>query len=95
MNVENPISNWMTNLVSGGAVAATLLGYVPSLAAIVALLWYFIQISESETVRRWVAARRTRKLARLKARVIMLEAQSHAALPMPKKFGDGNLDTFV
>lgn len=88
MTGDTSISSWVSNIVSTGAVAATLLGYVPSIAAIVALLWYLIQIWESATARRWVADRRLRKLARLKAQVIMLEAQSHAALPMPSSFGD-------
>lgn len=88
MTSDNGITTWASNIVSTGAIAATILGYVPSIAAIVALAWYLIQIFESATVQRWLAGRRLRKLARLKARVIMLEAQSRAALPMPSNFGD-------
>lgn len=88
MTSDNSVSTWISNIVSTGAVAATILGYVPAAAALVALIWYMIQIYESATVRRWLADRRVRKLARLKARVIMLEAQSRAALPMPSNFGD-------
>jgi hypothetical protein len=45
--------------------------------------WYCIQIYESATVQRIIATRRIRKIARLKARVIMMEAQYRAALQQP------------
>ncbi len=73
----------MSNIIGGGVVTATLLGLAPAFAAIIAFIWYCIQIYESATVQRWLATRRVRKLARLKARVLMLEAQSKAALPGP------------
>ena len=74
---------WTGNILSAGAIVGTVLGWVPAVAAIVALVWYLIQISESETVRRWVATRRVRKIARLKARVLLMEAQNHPRLPGP------------
>lgn len=77
----NPITTWVSNILGGGVVTATLAGLLPSFAAIIAIAWYFIQIYESATVQRWLAQRRVRKLARLKARVIMLEAQGRPPLP--------------
>lgn len=80
---SNAINQWLGNIVSVAAVIGALAGWVAPIAAVVALIWYLIQIYESETVRRWAATRRARKLARLKARVLMLEAQSRRALPGP------------
>ena len=76
---SHSISNWLGNVISTGAVVATITGYVPGIAAFVALVWYFIQIFESATVQRWLAGRRIRKLARMKAAVIMLEARDRAS----------------
>lgn len=83
MDSQHNISQWIGNSVTGGAIIATLIGVIPAAAATVALIWYLIQIYESATVQRWLANRRTRRLARLKARVIMLEAQGRPALPSP------------
>lgn len=77
------ISQWIGNGLTGGAIVATLIGVIPAVAATVALIWYLIQIYESATVQRWLANRRTRRLARLKARVIMMEAQGKPSLPSP------------
>lgn len=77
----NPITTWFSNLLGGGVVTATLVGMAPAAAAVIAILWYLIQIYESRTVQRWLSQHRVRKLARLKARVIMLEAQGHPPLP--------------
>jgi hypothetical protein len=45
------------------------------MAAVIAGGWYLLQMYESKTVQGWVRDRRLRKLARLKARAIMLEAK--------------------
>lgn len=82
---NHTISHWIANFISGGAVIATMTGYIPAAAATVGLIWYLIQIYESSTTQRWIANRRVRKLARLKARVIMLEARGHAAPLLPGK----------
>lgn len=92
MDGHNSISTWISNILGGGLVLTTILGLVPAAAAFVAFIWYSIQIYESETVRRWTAARRFRKLARLKARVLMLEAQSKPALPGPETGGAAQID---
>jgi len=88
---NHPFSTWASNLFGGGAVAASLMGYLPGAAAVVAsgvaILWYSIQIYESRTVQRWVVLRRAKKIARMKAAVIMLEAQNAAPLPGPETGG--------
>lgn len=91
MEEHHSFSQWISNIIGGGTIVATWVGFIPtvmaSIASIVALLWYAIQISESQTARRWLATRRARKLARLKARVLLLEAQSRTALPGPEDGG--------
>lgn len=67
--------NVIANSTATGIVISALLSFLPPIAALVALLWYFIQIWESKTVREWVARRRARKLARMKAAIVLLETQ--------------------
>lgn len=74
MNMDH-FNAWIGNALSLSAIAGTLLGYFPAIAAVVALIWYLIQISESDTVQRYLMNRRRRKLARLKARLLLLEAK--------------------
>lgn len=91
MNSDHSFSQWLGNAVSGGALVATWIGWLPTImtmvASSVALIWYLIQIHESETVQRWIATRRLRKLARMKAQVLLLEAQMKAPLPGPASGG--------
>lgn len=90
METNHTFSHWIANFVSGGAVLSAVIGYTPAIAAFVGLIWYLIQIYESSTVQRWIAGRRIRKLARLKARVIMLEARAHTA-PLPPSILDDHV----
>jgi hypothetical protein len=75
LNEHSPISYWLANVAGAGSIVGAALGYVPAFAAGVALIWYLIQITESKTVQDWIKNRRIRKLAKLKARAIMLEAK--------------------
>lgn len=75
------ILSWVGNGASVGAIVSTLAGWLPPAAAFIALIWYVIQIYESNTVQAWVRNKRTRKIARMKARVLMMEAQNKPALP--------------
>ncbi len=83
MDSSHSISTWLGNLVSASAIVGAIAGWLPALAAIVGLIWYLIQIFESATVQRWTAARRTRKIARLKAKVMLMEARSLSLLRDP------------
>lgn len=68
--------------VSAGAIIGAILGLLPALAALGAIVWYLIQIYESRTFQHWIAnlrmKNRARKLARLRARHKVLEAQMEA-----------------
>lgn len=79
------IVNIATNSTAAGIIISSVLSFLPPTAAVVALVWYFIQIWESKTVRGWVSRRRTRKLARMKAAVLLLEAQMKPPLPGPEE----------
>lgn len=70
----NYIAHWIGSVVSTGAVIGIVAGFLPPAAAVGALIWYYIQITESVTFRRWRAQRSARKLAHLKAQVSELEA---------------------
>lgn len=70
------ISTWVGNGASLGAIAISFAGYIPALAAGVALVWYLIQIFESHTVQQWIRDRRLRQIARLKAQAVKLQAQA-------------------
>lgn len=83
MDSSHTMQAWAGNIFSIGAIAGAFVGYLPTVAAIVGLIWYLIQVYESATVQRWLAARRDRKIARLKARVIMLEAHKQGVPKLP------------
>ena len=91
MDQHPSISTWVANITGSGAIVASLMGYLPSLFSIIAAMtaagWYGMQIYESKTVQRWAATRRARKLARLKAQVMLLEARYHSLLPGPDEGG--------
>jgi hypothetical protein len=74
---HNTILNWFGNIASVGAVIASAFGWIPALGALVAIVWYAIQIWESETVQTYLHARQWRKLVRLKRK--MLELQERIA----------------
>ena len=75
LNEHSPISYWLANIAGAGTIVGAAIGYVPAFAALVALVWYIIQISESKTIQAWIKGRRVRKLAKLKAEAILLEAK--------------------
>lgn len=82
LNEHSPISYWLANVAGAGSIVASAVGYLPAFAAAVALIWYLIQITESKTVQTWIKTRRIRRLAKLKARAILLEAQlQHPTTP--------------
>lgn len=69
------IVSWIGNSISVGVIYASVMGILPAVAAIAAIIWYYIQISESQTVRHWKARRLARKIAKVKAQLVLLEAE--------------------
>lgn len=78
MEGSHNISAWIGNAFSAGAIVGTLVGWLPAAAALVGLIWYLIQIYESQTAQRWLASRRARKIARLKQRLHTLQRPDDA-----------------
>lgn len=68
------LDKWAGNIISVGAIFGSILGWLPGIAAFIAFVWYLIQIYESVTVQRWLAGRRLRKIAHLRAKIVVLEA---------------------
>ena len=66
------------------AVTAAFFQWLPTILAIIgslfAILWYGIQIAESQTVRNWLAARRGRSRASRIKRLREKEAEIQAAI---------------
>lgn len=87
MDDGHSISQWVGNGLGGAAIVTSLVGFLPAFAAMIALAWYLIQIYESKTVQHWLLMRRSRKLVRLKARVLMMEAQGKPPLQGPENGG--------
>lgn len=75
MESHHTLSHWAGNVLSIGTLVGSLLGWLPLIGAGVAIVWYAIQILESHTVQVWAARRRIQKVARLKARVLILESK--------------------
>lgn len=61
------------------AVIGSLWGFLPGTVAIVALLFYLLQMYESVTCQTWLHTRRLRKIAALKIKMAVLEAQEKKA----------------
>ncbi len=82
--MSDPVQHVHTaaNALAGIAVVATIVGWLPAIAAVLGIIWYVIQIIESKTVRDWRTARRMRrhdrKLARLLAKAKVVGASIKA-----------------
>lgn len=72
---SDSIVSWIGNSASVGTVVSSLLGWLPPAAALIAFVWYLIQIYESKTIRRWLERRRVRKIAQHHAAIIILETK--------------------
>lgn len=66
-------ASWTGHIVSLFAIGGSLFGLIPAIAAILAVVWYGLEIWENKTVQRMIRARRLRKLVRLRAASVALE----------------------
>ncbi len=57
------------NLALAASIWATFLGWLPPIAALIAVIWYSIQIYESKTAARFRAWWKARRIVRLRARL--------------------------
>ncbi len=81
MQDSDHVLSYIGNGASGLAIVTTIFGWLPPAAALIAIVWYVVQIYESDTIQKWIKSRRTRKIARMKAQVLMMEAQDKPDLP--------------
>lgn len=79
---DNLFVKWGGNAASVFAIIGTMAGWLPYIAAVAALVWYIIQIWESQTIQNWhnsrVAVRRVRQIAKLKAKEKLIAATLEA-----------------
>ena len=79
---QTPAVAMTGDVIGVGAIVAALLGYVTPVAAMVALIWYLIQIWESRTIQHYLnnrqMVRKAKKVARLKAKAKVISAQLDA-----------------
>lgn len=85
MNNENSMIHnlifWLGNTTSLGVIITTILGWVPAVAATIAIVWYMVQLYESKTIQRLIENRLRKKLIKLKAEAAHLEillSEKHA-----------------
>ena len=76
MDKHDDIWNWIAHGTSVGAIAGAFWGAIPALGVLVAMIWYCIQIKESETFKKWSARRHLRHIAKLKSKLIYLEVMN-------------------
>jgi hypothetical protein len=75
MEDQFDLSHWVGHLVSAGAIVGAIVGYLPAVAALVAVVWYLVQLYESHTVQHYLRGRRERKIAKLTLELARLQAQ--------------------
>lgn len=80
--MQQYLDNPWGHVVAIGSWLLTLAGFLPSLAALVGVVYYVIQVYESNTCQKWLEkkrqTRKTRRLARLKAEQKVLVAEIDA-----------------
>lgn len=62
-----PIFRGVIDGFSVTAIVGVFVGALPTIAAVVALVWYLIQIYESKTFQNWYQKRRARRAARVQS----------------------------
>lgn len=76
---EHPLHQfavWFAHIASLGGLVGASLGVLPPIGAIVAIIWYVLNILDHPRVQKWMHYRRARKIARLEAKLIELRAMS-------------------
>lgn len=69
-----------TSLDAGaaGAIIASMLGWLPPVAAVLAILWYLLQFWESRTLQSFMQKRTQRRIVRLTAKLAALQLHATA-----------------
>ena len=71
----------LSDLAAVGTVAATIVGWLPSIAAVLSILWLAVNLWESRTFQNWLRQRRVRRLKRLQETIDKLRATDQSGRP--------------
>lgn len=91
--MTNPTLTYAADGVAVSTIALTFIGILPGIAALLAAIWYIVQIYESKTVQAWLDRRRiasrARKLAKLEAKktVILAEIDAVEKVRIARAYG--------
>lgn len=75
---QGPTMNATFDAGAAVAIVASFVGYLPPIAAVLAILWYLLQFWESRTLQSYMRARTRRKILRLTAQLAALQLHSAA-----------------
>lgn len=70
------ILGWFIHTVSGSAIIAAIVGFLPVIFAVAPFLYYCLLLSRDPTVQRWLARRREHRINQLKLKVKELERKN-------------------
>lgn len=84
---EQSAGQLVGHTLSVGTLVSVITGLLPVAASLVALVWYVIQIFESDTWCGRVERRRIRRIAKLRGELAMLEALMETTSRPTKKRG--------
>lgn len=77
------VVNHLASAMSAGAVVGFLAGALPLIGVLMAIIWYAIAISETKTVKAWIAHRQVRSAkyaaARAATKIAILQERANAA----------------
>lgn len=75
---QGPVMNASLDLGAAAAILAALAGYLPPIAAILAIAWYLLQFWESRTLQAYMQKRAQRRIVTLTAKLAALQLQTSA-----------------
>jgi hypothetical protein len=78
---ELSIPAWIGNILSPVTIVGVVVGWFPTIAIILAIVWYSVQLWECGPVQRWRGSHRLQQLAKLKIEMARLEALELVAHP--------------
>lgn len=70
---DYPIISWIGNSASVGVIVSAIIGWLPAAAALIAVIWYLVQLYESKTIQRFLDRRLRKKLVKLHSEAARLE----------------------
>lgn len=66
--------HWLWHGLSLGTIVGAVIGWLPAIAALAAFVWYVINVYESKTMQTWMRARRERKIAHHRLKILRLKS---------------------